>query len=41
MPTGYAMELYFDPVAEQAVRELIDRLSGRGMVEVEDRRSLL
>ena len=31
MATGYAIELYFDPAAERALRELIDQLSTRGI----------
>lgn len=31
MPTGYAIELYFDPAAERTLRELIDRLHVRGI----------
>ena len=31
MPNGYAIELYFDPAAERALRELIDQLPARGI----------
>ena len=31
MPTGYAVELYFDPAAERAVQDLIDQLPARGI----------
>lgn len=30
-PTGYAVELYFDPFAERLLRELIDQLPARGI----------